>query len=518
MTTTNGSILLQFPLPPNRSNVTTVEQDGQIQDMPDASGFDPVPDYPKIMLNTENSVGAQRTRCESASHAFLSQGQNVWKRALHCWYRGGLADCLEEIVSNKDEVPGWMSSICTSGLTCLQKGIMLKGSLFPQMGLSVEEMQKRYTCISNWSKSPVKAMAWHPHVTKLALALRDDSVHVHCAGSSLSPVLKHKMQKNVTALAWKPLSGSVLAVACENCILIWHVEPTSLAVRPSTGSVQVLQYPGHGPVTCLTWEPQSTHLVSASPSHTSVLVWDVPSETAIELKSGRGGGVAHLSYSPDGTKLLTATTSPLFRVWETHQWQWETWSQLSSRLAASSWSPDGRVLVFAMEGDSGLYAIRYSSDSWSGNPNMNAAGSSVLLADVSQVCVSADSRDNIRAGGAIKSIAWDKTGERVAVMFQPDELGNNHLVAVFKATIHPVLELIPSGFVKGRMGESAHHIAFQPSFKDGALLSVVWSSGRVGYIPMIFAPLQNLQNKQDCPLMMPTSPLNSPTLRSSYMM
>ena len=42
-------------------------------------------------------------------------------------------------------------------------------------------------------------------------------------------------------------------------------------------------------------------------------VWDVPSETAIELKSGRGGGVAHLAYSPDGTKLLTATTSPLFR-------------------------------------------------------------------------------------------------------------------------------------------------------------------------------------------------------------
>ena len=53
------------------------------------------------------------------------------------------------------------------------------------------------------SKSPVKALAWHPHVTKLAVGLRDDSVHVYSAGNSLNPILKHKLQKHVTDLAWK---------------------------------------------------------------------------------------------------------------------------------------------------------------------------------------------------------------------------------------------------------------------------------------------------------------------------
>ncbi|XP_005089460.1 aladin [Aplysia californica] len=506
-----SSILLQFPPPPRRSHVTALEQEGQMKDVPESVAFSCVPDYPDIILNTESSIRVA-ARCESAQLAFLSHGQTVWKRALHSWYRGGVVCSLEEITESKDEVPGWMSSVCQTALSCLQKVILLKESLFPQMGLSRDEILKKYTPVANWFKSPVQALAWHPHVTKLAVALKDDSVHVYSAGSSLNPILKHKLQKQVADLAWKPLSGSVLAVACESCVLIWHVEPTSLAVRPSSSTVQVLQSPGHSPVTSLAWDPYSSHLVSASPCHSSVLVWDVPMETAIPLKRNRGGGVAHLSYSPDGTKLLTATTSSLFRVWETHHWQWEVWSQLSGRLTASCWSPDGRVLLFAMEGESALYAIRYAEDSWLGQGNMSTAGSSVLLADVSQVCVSSDSREDVKAGGAVKSIMWDSTGERVAVMFQPDELGNNSLVAVFKAMIHPVLELIPSGFVKGKTGESAHHIAFQPSFSDGALLSVVWSSGRVGYIPIMFVPCQDLQRRQGFSF----RPLNSSTLKSPY--
>jgi len=30
---------------------------------------------------------------------------------------------------------------------------------------------------------------------------------------------------------YRPQSASVLAVACQSCVLIWHVEPTSLATR-----------------------------------------------------------------------------------------------------------------------------------------------------------------------------------------------------------------------------------------------------------------------------------------------
>lgn len=49
--------------------------------------------------------------------------------------------------------------------------------------------------------------------------------------STTVPSLKHRLQRNVAALAWKPLSASVLAVACQTCILIWTLDPTSLSTR-----------------------------------------------------------------------------------------------------------------------------------------------------------------------------------------------------------------------------------------------------------------------------------------------
>lgn len=49
--------------------------------------------------------------------------------------------------------------------------------------------------------------------------------------STIVPSLKHRLQRNVAALAWKPLSASVLAVACQTCILIWTLDPTSLSTR-----------------------------------------------------------------------------------------------------------------------------------------------------------------------------------------------------------------------------------------------------------------------------------------------
>lgn len=49
--------------------------------------------------------------------------------------------------------------------------------------------------------------------------------------SAISPTLKHRLQKNVAAVQWKPLCASALAVACQNCLLVWNVDPCSLSTR-----------------------------------------------------------------------------------------------------------------------------------------------------------------------------------------------------------------------------------------------------------------------------------------------
>ncbi|RUS78728.1 hypothetical protein EGW08_013515 [Elysia chlorotica] len=479
-----ASILLQFPPPPRRSYVTVFEQDGLMKDGPESLPLSLPPDYPEIDIqgDSENRVTAQ---CESAQMAFLSHGRGPWKQALNTWQEKGFLHMLATFLPVS-------SDLCE---TTLQKLGDIKELLYPNSSISTAELLSNYTHVSNWTKSPVQALAWHPHVPKVAVALRDSSVRVYSTNSSLSPLLKHRLQRQVTDLAWQPLSSSVLAVACQSCVLIWHVEPTSLASRPSSSCVQVLQCSGHSPVTSLVWTTSGDRLISASPMHTSIIVWDVPKEQGIPLRSDTGGGVPLLACSPDGTKLFTGAMSPLFRIWETHRWTSEVWSELSGRCKVACWSPDGSVLIFAMEGDSSLYAIKYREDFRGKKDAQSAAGTSVLLADLSPVSVSSDSGAEIISGGEIHSLAWDETGERLAVMFEPDAMGNNHVIAVFKVTINPVLELLPSGFVKGRLGESVHHIAFVPNFQSGALLSVVWSSGRIGYVPMYFVPAPRiLQN------------------------
>lgn len=51
------------------------------------------------------------------------------------------------------------------------------------------------------------------------------------SGSATVPSLKHRLQRDVAALAWKPLCASILAVACQSCVLVWHLDPTSLSTR-----------------------------------------------------------------------------------------------------------------------------------------------------------------------------------------------------------------------------------------------------------------------------------------------
>ena len=70
----------------------------------------------------------------------------------------------------------------------------------------------------------------------------------------------------------RPLSASVLAVACQSCILIWTIEPTSLATRPSTSCAQVLTTSGHCPVISVAWCPLDGVLVSASPTDSTIMV------------------------------------------------------------------------------------------------------------------------------------------------------------------------------------------------------------------------------------------------------
>lgn len=79
-----------------------------------------------------------------------------------------------------------------------------------------------------WINNPIRCFSWHPCTTKLAVACLDDVVRIYSTDSSFTTLLKCKQQKNVTCLAWRPMTISDIAVACENCIIVWNIDPSSV--------------------------------------------------------------------------------------------------------------------------------------------------------------------------------------------------------------------------------------------------------------------------------------------------
>uniref|UniRef100_A0A672R2Y7 Aladin seven-bladed propeller domain-containing protein n=1 Tax=Sinocyclocheilus grahami TaxID=75366 RepID=A0A672R2Y7_SINGR len=394
-------------------------------------------DLPSPQFTRDTLKGHSRPESSSRS-AFLDQRDTLWMRSA------GTHEPLSACVS----VPRFLAVGSACVLALLRWASSFHGSLFPHLTLSSDEMVAEFSQMLDWSDSALRSFAWHPHTDKFAVALLDDSIRIYKSNSSATPTLKHRCQRSVCALQWKPLCGSALAVACQSCLLIWHVDPTSLSTRPSSGCAQVLSHPGHSPITSIAWSPTGSLLVSASPVDTAMMVWDVAAESAVPLQRVGGGGVTYLSWSPDGSRLLAATPSALFRVWETRMWTCERWPCLKGSCQVRKLRKLS-ITVFEL-----MYAFIYF----------------FKLTFFSQT-------------------SWDPRGERLAVLLKGDSQAVNHpsVIAVFKTRSSPVFELLPCGFVMGEAGAEPRFMQFHPHFQHGALLTVCWSDGRISHVPFYFS-------------------------------
>ena len=52
---------------------------------------------------------------------------------------------------------------------------------------------------------------------------------------------------------------------------------------------------------------------------------------ATRVKRAKGGGLALVSWSPDGQRVFASSVSAVFRVWETQGWTCEKWTHPSGR-------------------------------------------------------------------------------------------------------------------------------------------------------------------------------------------
>ncbi|XP_069735652.1 aladin isoform X2 [Phaenicophaeus curvirostris] len=479
-----------FPPPPPPGDVTLYEFHnalvcGRHEQLPLAFQSQ-LADLPVLSLPKESLKAPGRLE-HGTRPAFIHHREALWKRCLNAWRDVGLCGVLKELASAEEEGLQWVKTGSSYTLAVCHWLSSLHGSLFPHLSLSSEDMIAAFSQAVDWAGCTIRAFAWHPHTSKFAVALVDDSIRVYNSSSATIPSLKHRLQRNVAAMAWKPLCASILAVACQSCVLVWHLDPTSLSTRPSSGCAQVLSYPGHSPVTSLAWAPSGELLLSASPVDTAMLVWNVSTENCVQLQWFGGGGVTYLAWSPDGSKVLAATPSAVFRVWEAQMWTCERWPTLKGRCQTGCWSPDGSRLLFTVLGESVIYSLSFSEYRGEMQGQVGGSKTASIVADLSETIFETLYGEE-RIGGEVHSMVWDPTGERLAVIIRghPDAPGSQTVIAVFRTRNSPVFELLPCGFLRGECGAQPQLIAFHPCFKQGALLTVCWSTGKITHIPFFF--------------------------------
>ncbi|XP_056371181.1 aladin isoform X2 [Oenanthe melanoleuca] len=480
-----------FPPPPPPGDVTLYELNnalvcGRLSEQLPLAFQSQVPELPVLSLPKEPLKAHGRLE-PSARPPFIHHRESLWKRCLSAWRDAGLCGLLRELASADEDGLQWLRTGSSHALAVCRWLSSLHGSLFPHLSLTSEDMIAAFSQAVDWAGCTIRAFAWHPHTNKFAVALLDDSIRVYNSSSATVPSLKHRLQRNVAAMAWKPLCASILAVACQSCVLVWHLDPTSLSTRPSSGCAQVLSCPGHSPVTSLAWAPSGERLLSASPVDTAMLVWDVSTETCVQLQWFGGGGVTYLAWSPDGSKVLAATPSAVFRVWEAQMWTCERWPTIRGRCQTGCWSPDGSRLLFSVLGESVIYSLSFSEYRGEMQGQVGGSKTASIVADLSETTFETLYGEE-RIGGEVHSMVWDPTGERLAVIIrgQPEAPGSQVAVAVFRTRNSPVFELLPCGFVRGERGARPQLISFHPCFPQGALLTVCWSSGRISHIPFFF--------------------------------
>ncbi|XP_034243709.1 aladin-like [Thrips palmi] len=477
------------PLPPEGC-VSVCEIDGKVAHKPFESAnpaefTNTVVTHPVISLSHDAVHLAAR---EDARHVFLHVEEKLLKRIISTWYEQGTVEALELAATPNDQSGYILQMSARIALKAIHAMSLVLNSVYPHFGERGQHLTASGAHSRSLHHNPVRCIAWHPHITKIAVAVSDDSVRVYTAMSpGLVPTLRSKGQRSVSCLAWRPHSASELAVGCHAGVLVWQVDPKSVVTRPSISCATVLKQPGHSPVSSVQWNSTGTLLVSAATGDTSMYIWDVDLQESIPLRRVGGGGISLVSWSPDVHKLLAATTSVTFRVWDSSNWVPERWRVLSGHVRTACWSPCSTVLLFTTSEESVVYALQFKPNCaqldtmfYSDTPVSEQAARVVINLAQEEV------GNGTRIGGTVLSMVWDRLGRHLALIFE-----NSPLVAIYRTDLVPHLLITPNCLVKGASGEQPTTIAFQNNFDVGACLTIAWSSGRIQYFPIVYQELKN---------------------------
>ncbi|CAD5326033.1 unnamed protein product [Arabidopsis thaliana] len=314
------------------------------------------------------------------------------------------------------------------------------------------------TDVTLLSEIDLQGVSWHQgkHIIAFISGANQVTIRDYEDKDEKEPcILTSDSQRNVKALEWRPNGGKSLSIACRGGICIWAASyPGNMALVRSGGS--------------------ALRGTSASYDSSSFTIWDVSQGAGTPIRRGLGG-ISMLKWSPTGDYFFAARFDGTFCLWETNTWTSEPWSLSSGSgsVTGAIWDPEGRFILISFSKSSTLGSVHFSSKP----PSLDAHLLPVELPEIA----------SLTGSEGIEKIAWDASGERLAVSYKGGDENYKGLIAIYDTRRTPIVSASLVGFIRGP-GENpkALSFSFHDKFKQGPLLSVCWSTGFCCTYPLIF--------------------------------
>ncbi|CAH1445818.1 unnamed protein product [Lactuca virosa] len=304
----------------------------------------------------------------------------------------------------------------------------------------------------------LKCVSWHQKKDILAFISARNQVTIRDYGDSgegKDPcILMNDLQREAKLLEWRPNAGKTLSVGCKGGICIWSASyPGNTAcVRPGVNS-------------------GSRSRASASYESSSFTIWDFAQGVGTPIRRGLGR-ISLLKWSPTRDYFFAAKFDGTFYLWETNTWTSELWSSTSGFVTGAAWDPNGRMILIAFSESLTLGSVHFATKP----PSLDAH---LLPVDLPEL-------KSLTNSGGIEKIAWDATGERLAVSYKDGNEVYKGLIAIYDVKRATIITPSLIGFIRGP-GEDPKPLtfSFHDKYKQGPLLSVVWSTGSCVTYPLL---------------------------------
>jgi WD40 repeat protein len=186
----------------------------------------------------------------------------------------------------------------------------------------------------------VTAALWSPDGSKVVTASADGTARVWDANTGQTLVTLQGHKAKVLSVSWSPDGSRIVTTSEDRTARLWDAA--------SGVALTTFQKDIHFHADYVQWSPDRSKVATIDVIIRTARVWDASSGKSLATLEGHKSAVGSVSWSPDGSKIVTGSSDRTARVWDaTSGKALLTLEGHTEILESASWSPDGSKVATA---------------------------------------------------------------------------------------------------------------------------------------------------------------------------